>query len=237
MALAQALKHFAEHGYVIVEDAISPATVAELNRIVDLRLEHELGGLEAIHSSTGFEKYDFSDGQPFLRSALQPTLVRLPAGAAVDPSPTEREYTEPLGWSAHLAEQGGARSLAALRDLIDLPAVAPILAALLGDPRWGHAAPDTPVARRAHYRLDHDYLHYKGPFRPAADGENGSVGDGSLHGGLASIHVTCVYELIDVDPRVGGFACLPGSHRPDYSWPAQYPPGSSEEWRAPVRYI
>ncbi len=154
---AEALEHYAEHGYCIVEDAISQGTLAELNRIFDLRLRHESGGLGARCTSTGWEKFDFSDGQPFLRSALQPTVVRLPRGAAETlPPPTCREYVEPVGWSAHLAEQGGSRSLAAFRDLIEPAAIAPILAALLGDPRWGHAAPDTPVERRGDYRLDHD---------------------------------------------------------------------------------
>eukprot|EP01043_Picozoa_sp_COSAG02_P066161 COSAG02_NODE_10207_length_1995_cov_1.816456_2_plen_166_part_00 len=108
-------------------------------------------------------------------------------------------------------------------------------------------------------------LHYKGPFRP---GPKSPPGDGSLHGGLASIHVTAVWELVDVDsadgnsvglqiscPKerkvdfasccctnrsievtfvAGGFACLPGSHRPDYRWPEKYPLESSEEWREPV---
>ena len=102
-------------------------------------------------------------------------------------------------------------------------------------------------------------LHYKGPFRP---GPKKPPGDGSLHGGLASIHVTAVWELVDVDSAdgnsvsltiycskiatlillpvlhqwivAGGFACLPGSHRPDYRWPEKYPLELSEEWREPV---
>ena len=64
-AAALALEHFAEHGYVVVEDAIDQATVAELNRIVDLRLQHEQGAAEAISSSRGYAKYEFSDGQHF----------------------------------------------------------------------------------------------------------------------------------------------------------------------------
>ena len=160
---AEALEHYAEHGYCIVEDAISQATLAELNRIVDLRLDHELGGLAARCTSTGWEKFDFSDGQPFLRSALQPTVVRLPRGAAEAPSPAQREYVEPEGWSAHLAEQGGTRSLAAFRELIEPPAIAPILTELLGNPCWGHAAPDTPVECRGDYRLDHDCKRHPPP--------------------------------------------------------------------------
>lgn len=155
-AAALALEHFAEHGYVVVEDAIDQATVAELNRIVDLRLQHEQGAAEAISSSRGYAKYDFSDGQPFLRSALQPTVIRLPRGDADGPPPPNRKYTEPLGWSTHIAEQSGARSLGAFRKLIEPPVVAAILTALLGDPKWGHADPDTPVDRRGEYRLDHD---------------------------------------------------------------------------------
>ena len=163
--LAEALEHYAQHGYCIVKDAISQTTLAKLNEIVDLRLEHETGGLDARYKSTGWGKFDFSVGQPFLRSALQPTVVRLPRGAAEEPPPTQREYTEPVGWSAHLAEQGGAaRSLAAFRELIEPAAIAPILRELLGDPRWGHAAPDSPVARRGDYRLDHDCEAAPGPF-------------------------------------------------------------------------
>ena len=144
--LAEALEHYAEHGYCIVQDAISEVTLKELNRIVDLRLKHEMGGHHARFESKGFQKFDFSDGQPFLRSALQPTVVRLARGSAEEPLPAHREYVEPLGWSAHVAEGSGTRSLAAFRELIEPATIAPILAELLGDPRWGHAAPDTPCS-------------------------------------------------------------------------------------------
>ena len=97
------------------------------------------------------------------------------------------------------------------RELIDNPRVAPHLEAVLGQG----------------FRLDHDYadvirsglgpigatLHGGGtPFRPA---EYYHVRDGRIHSGLAVV----AYNLKDVGPEEGGFACVPGSHKSAFRFP------------------
>ena len=110
-------------------------------------------------------------------------------------------------------------------DLIDLPTIAPYLETLLG----------------VGYRLDHDYakiesansmhslyLHGGGQ---GAGGPRDIVGptdggqcyyrynNGKFYNGLVSV----AFELSDVSPGSGGFACVPGSHKMNFSLP--------EEWR------
>ena len=97
------------------------------------------------------------------------------------------------------------------RDLIDNPRVLPSLEELLG-PRL---------------RLDHEYvdvicsglgpigarLHGGAtPFNPA---QYYWSGDGNLHSGL----LVAAYNLRDVGPDDGGFACVPGSHKAAFPFP------------------
>jgi len=98
------------------------------------------------------------------------------------------------------------------QDLIDPPAIAPYLQALLGED----------------YRLDHDYLHI---IRKPGPGPIGSylhggatpydpcqyyhVQDGRMYNGLTAI----AYNLTDVYPGDGGFGCIPGSHKSRFPLP------------------
>ena len=102
----------------------------------------------------------------------------------------------------------------AYRDLVDNPAVIPYLDELLGED----------------FRLDHEYLDIiragKGP-----------IGT-SLHGGAWPFHSThyfrCLngtmrnglfvvaYNLYDVNLGDGGFAAVPGSHKSNFQFPAQW---------------
>ena len=101
------------------------------------------------------------------------------------------------------------------RDLIDNPRVTPYLEGILGQD----------------FRLDHDYadvirsglgpigatLHGGGtPFTPA---EYYHVRDGRIYSGLTVV----AYNLRDVGPEDGGFACVPGSHKSGFPFP--------EAWR------
>ena len=110
-------------------------------------------------------------------------------------------------------------------DLIDLPAIAPYLEILLGKG----------------YRLDHDYLkienadaHHTLYLHGGGQGAGGTrdiVGptdggqcfyrynNGKFYNGLVSV----AFELSDVSPASGGFACVPGSHKMNFPLP--------EEWR------
>lgn len=100
------------------------------------------------------------------------------------------------------------------RALIDEPAILPILAGLLG-PR---------------FRLDHAY-----GMAMRAEGESGGEGlhhqagmfehgcyyvthGTKMHNGL----VVVSYALTDIEPGMGGFACIPGSHKALYPVPADW---------------
>ena len=122
--------------------------------------------------------------------------------------------------SPSLLEWGGAYI-----DLIDLPAIAQYLEVLLG----------------AGYRLDHDYLKIDSAKRShklylhgggqGAGGPRDIVGstdggqcfyrynNGKFYNGLVAV----AYELDDVEPSSGGFACVAGSHKMNLPLP--------EEWR------
>eukprot|EP01043_Picozoa_sp_COSAG02_P049112 COSAG02_NODE_4902_length_4849_cov_8.392280_2_plen_355_part_00 len=205
------LERYAADGYVVIDDAVPASLVAELNAVFDSRLAWEKDPREAY--IVGFEKYRFRGG------SLQPGI-----SDAERHSGAERDYSDeralrfdpPRGWDV-IAKPPGSPSTPAFRALIDPPAVAPLLAELLADPRWGHIDPAVPIADRAHYRLDHDNMDFKGGYEPSSDGAG--PGDGQLHGHVANHHVTAVYELVDVGPGDGGFCCVPGSHRPDFRWP------------------
>ena len=101
------------------------------------------------------------------------------------------------------------------RSLIDNPAIAPYLVELLG-PK---------------FRLDHDYAEIiRAGTGPLGRPLHGSVfpfdptqyynfRGGSMYNGLSVV----AYNLKDVNPGDGGFACVPGSHKSNYPFP--------EEWR------
>ncbi|MCC7494051.1 MAG: phytanoyl-CoA dioxygenase family protein [Fimbriimonadaceae bacterium] len=100
------------------------------------------------------------------------------------------------------------------RALLDNPPVVPYLEALLGD----------------RFRLDHDYLDVirRGlgpigatlhggatPFDPA---QYYRFADGRSYNGLCVV----AYNLRDVPPGDGGFGCVPGSHKSNYPYPAEW---------------
>ena len=97
------------------------------------------------------------------------------------------------------------------RDLIDNPPVLPILEELLG----------------REFRLDHEYVDLiRSGMGPIGAGLHGGAvpfrpveyywsGDGQLHSGL----VVVAYNLKNVGPDDGGFACVPGSHKSAFAFP------------------
>ncbi len=93
------------------------------------------------------------------------------------------------------------------RDLIDNPAVLPVLRELLADPKWGHAHPALPDQLRSRIRLDHDNIHFQAPVAQGAKPSRGN----HLHGGPDAWHITAVYELESVGKGDGGFGALPVS--------------------------
>jgi hypothetical protein len=100
------------------------------------------------------------------------------------------------------------------QNLIDNPAVTPYLQELLGEG----------------FRLDHDYVHTiyqgKGPVGSFLHGgatpydpcQYYLFKDGRMLNGLTAV----AYELNDVYPGEGGFACIPGSHKSNYPFPREW---------------
>lgn len=122
----------------------------------------------------------------FAREMRQRLARRAPArdGTADDP------LVDVLAWAPEMAA------------LIDLPAVLPVLRAVLG-PR---------------FRLDHEYAIALQPGEgrgPLHGGEGGMPDwwyrcqDGVIRTGMASV----VLALTDAGPGAGGFCCIPGSHK------------------------
>ena len=124
-------------------------------------------------------------------------------------------------WSApSLLEWGGTYI-----DLIDLPTIVPYLETLLG----------------AGYRLDHDYINVVNAEHPSrlylhGGGHLGAGGPrdvvGPSDGGQCYYHynngrffnglLTVAFELNDVSPSTGGFACVPGSHKLNFPLPSDW---------------
>jgi hypothetical protein len=128
----------------------------------------------------------------------------------------EDESTGPLHWDS------------IWRDLLDLPAISPILEQLIGD--HGLMASRRPDAdtREAlpSYRLDHINIHthvgkgFKGGMLHGGRGVNGTFGyhDGQFYNGL----LTVSFELYDTHPNGGGFACIPGTHKSNIAMPRDW---------------
>jgi ectoine hydroxylase-related dioxygenase (phytanoyl-CoA dioxygenase family) len=148
-------------GYITVENALEPAQLAELNRLLDEHIANECDGDMCTHRFGGL-----------------------------------------LDWGE------------AYRDLIDNGAVVPYLTEVV-DPK---------------FRLDHVYadiirsgtspigatLHGGStPFNPS---QYYRFSDGRMHNGLSVV----AYNLADVGPEDGGFGCVPGSHKSNYSLPGEW---------------
>jgi Phytanoyl-CoA dioxygenase (PhyH) len=99
------------------------------------------------------------------------------------------------------------------RNLIDNPRITPYLEAILG----------------SRFRLDHDYVHIIrqgiGPIGSELHGGGTPFDpcqyylykDGKIHSGLVAV----AYHLTDVPTGVGGFGCIPGSHKSNFPLPKE----------------
>ncbi len=150
-------------GYLVIPNALDSETLAQLNAILDAKIEERA----------------------------------IPADAPHHRFPSVMEWS-PL-----------------FRSVIDNPRVSPALEEMLG----------------SKFRLDHDYLDImrrgNGPTRAYLHG-GGTPFDhsqfyrwdnGKMHSGLTVVG----YNLRDVSPGDGGFACIPGSHKSNLPYP--------EAWR------
>lgn len=118
----------------------------------------------------------------------------------------------------------------AWRDLLDLPALTPILEALVGNHAFRSAFLE--AKGRAPYptfRLDHInvHTHVKNGF-PGAQLHGGWLNsggsqffryhDGQFYNGLIAVS----FELHDTFGNDGGFACIPGTHKSNVALPAHW---------------
>jgi hypothetical protein len=102
----------------------------------------------------------------------------------------------------------------AYRALIDNPTITPVLEQIVGP----------------QYRLDHVYLDIirsgTSPIGATLHGGRVPFGpthyyhyqDGTMHNGLSVV----AYNLADVGPEDGGFGCVPGSHKSNFRFPAEW---------------
>ena len=191
-------------GYLIVRNALTPEQVHDLSERLEHRREErrvatsKLPDEEKHHGKKGSRvgvEYHMGSDRTILGSS----------GTA---------------WSSpSMLEWGGAYI-----DLIHLPTIAPYLDILLGKD----------------YRLDHDYINIVNAKNPrqlylhgggqGAGGPTDLVGptdggqcyyrysNGRFFNGLVAV----AFELSDVNPGDGGFACVPGSHKVNVELPSDW---------------
>lgn len=167
---------------------------------------------------TDVQRYLFDTfGYLLLRGVLDGD--RIAALRATLRGPTEQ--TAPL-----TGDDGPLHWGRAWRDLLDLPALAPVLEELIGNhaarERAGAAGePELPT-----YRLDHINVHthvaagypggiLHGGWQGSGGSQFSAYRDGRFYNGLVTVSI----ELHDTHPNGGGFACVPGSHKANLRFP------------------
>ncbi len=156
------------------------------------------------------DRYLFDlQGYLAIPDALSPDLLKrvnemldLAVARETEPSMRTHRFGDLLGWDA------------AFRELLDVPAVTSVLTDVLG--------PD--------FRLDHTYADIirsgDGPIGtvlhggavPFRSSEYYTVSNGQIRSGLVAV----AFNLKDVGPDDGGFACVPGSHKSAFPFPAEW---------------
>ena len=113
----------------------------------------------------------------------------------------------------------------AWRDLLDLPALSPLLDELIGN----HARSIDADPARPTFRIDHVNVHthvgkgFKGGMLHGGwKGTGGSqffrYHDGQFYNGLVAV----AFELFDTHPNDGGFCCIPGTHKANLPLPERW---------------
>ena len=139
-----------------------------------------------------------------LRATLRmPAEQREPAG----------RHAGPLHWSR------------AWRDLLDLPALSPILEELVGN----HERPVDGDPSLPTFRIDHVNVHthvrqgfpggmLHGGWKTAGGSQFFRYHDGRFFNGLVAV----AFELHDTHVNGGGFCCIPGTHKANLPLPEQW---------------
>ena len=113
----------------------------------------------------------------------------------------------------------------AWRDLLDLPALSPILEELIGN----HDRPVDGDASLPTFRIDHVNVHthvrqgfpggmLHGGWKTAGGSQFFRYHDGRFFNGLVAV----AFELHDTHVNGGGFCCIPGTHKANLPLPAQW---------------
>ena len=115
------------------------------------------------------------------------------------------------------------------RELLDLPALTPLLEEIIGN----HGVRESRVARGMAYlptfRIDHINVHthvgngfeggaLHGGWKGTGGTQFSSYHDGRFYNGLVSVS----FELFDTQPNDGGFGCIAGSHKANLPVPAEW---------------
>ena len=113
----------------------------------------------------------------------------------------------------------------AWRDLLDLPALSPLLKELIGN----HGRPADSFAGLPTFRIDHINVHthvakgfkggiLHGGWKSTGGSQFFRYHDGQFYNGLVAV----VFELFDTHPNEGGFCCIPGTHKANLPLPTQW---------------
>jgi hypothetical protein len=214
--------------YLVIKNALSHTTVAELNDTFDRQLRDEKPEGALSWYLNRERDHVQPDGTLSPRTLWHNDLI-LPGKVA----PVLRELCSSFEWVCALtpllsrSSPVSTRRASAVVHVTLLACTAPPVGS------QGHLHPDCPQDKIGRFRLDHDNAHWIGPYDPdhtpddaadfpeeepkRADGSPypgmatwspvGIIQDG-LHGGPPLYHISCMYELQPIGKGEGGFGCI-----------------------------
>ena len=179
------------NGYLIIEDALSPAEVAALNASIDAQ------GLPPPSDSPRF------GSAPTLGASL------IKAEAAVPDSQRLANRDQPVGsgfldWGKPFC------------DLLDHPSIMPVLRMRLGDCFRLDRLYGMRMRRGMSYGVLHADYGASAPQEQMNAGEYYAFRSNQIYEGF----IVVAWSLTDAGGEHGGFCCVPGSHKSHYKLPA-----------------
>ena len=177
-------------GYLVIENALSSEEVATLNRLIDEQ------NLPPPAESTRF------GSAPTLASSL------VKAESAVSESRAKADRTAPvgsgfLGWGKPFC------------DLLDHPAIMPVLRLRLGDAFRLDRLYGMNMSKGMSYGGLHADYGATAPQSSMQPGEYYAFRTNQIYEGF----IVVAWALSDSGPEHGGFCCIPGSHKSNYKLP------------------
>ena len=179
-------------GYLVIENALSSDEVATLNRLIDER------NLPPPEESTRF------GSAPTLASSL------VKRESAVPESMAKTDKAAPvgsgfLGWGK------------AFCDLLDHPAIMPVLRMRLGDAFRLDRLYGMNMSKGMSYGGLHADYGATAPQSDLSPGEYYAFRSNQIYEGF----IVVAWSLSDAGGKHGGFCCIPGSHKSNYKLPRQ----------------